>query len=384
MKKISFFLLLLSLFGLEACQHQEVQSNASSEFSGVPAVVVQAVKSTYPTASNIQFTEIDKGNIWESDFTIQTIQHQVKVKITGAILESYAVGSTNNTTGVSSATLPAAAKTYIEKTYPTYKIVAVGEGEYNNQKAYKVLLRGEKEEVTLIFDANGTLFLEFKQPVTSSTGASETTKTFPITKAEDLPAAAAQYLRDNELTFAKGVASVDKDNKKTYLVIATKGSTIYELLFDNDGKLIRSSSTTPPTTTELKSINELPPAAITFLTGYTFEKGVMITVNGQKTYVVVVSKEGKRYEITFDADGKVLSNKSTPKVEEKAISTDKDLPAAITDYLTKTYPNWTFMKGVVVLLDGKPTSYTVVIKAGETLYYVFFNGEGKFDAVKKG
>lgn len=385
MKTTSLLLSLVALLWLGACRQQEVQPTVTNAFPDVPSAVVQAVKSAYPTATGISFTEIDKGNVWESDFSVQSVDHQAKVNAKGSILEVYALGKGDGVTSPQSVTLPAAAKAYIDKTYPAYKIVAVGEGQYNSQKAYKVALRNEKEEVTLIFDANGTLILEFKATITP---IPEPPKTFPILKADDLPAAAATYLRENSLVFAKGMATVDKDNKKTYLVYATKGTTIYELTFDNDGKLIKSGSLTPapaPTTVVLKSISELPAAAVVFLAGYTFEKGTLTTsAEGKKTYSVAVSKDGIRYEITFDGDGRVLTNKYTPRTEEKALMASSELPGNITEYLTKTYPGWTFVKGVLVLTDTKPSSYTVVIKVGEALYYVYFTGEGKFEAVKKG
>ncbi|ARK11390.1 PepSY-like domain-containing protein [Fibrivirga algicola] len=382
MKKILLYTTLLALLWLDACRQQEVQPTTTTDFANVPAAVVQAVKSAYPTATNLSFSEIDKGSVWESDFTVQAVAHQATVNAKGAILEAYALGKGDGSTGTQAVTLPAAAKVYIEKTYPAYKMTGVGEGQYNNQKAYKVALRNETEEVTLIFDASGALILEFKATIKPVT---EAPKTFPILKAEDLPGAASQYLKDNSLTFAKGVATVDKDGKKTYLVVATKGTTVYELVFDNDGKLTKSSASIPPVTpTELKSIADLPAAAIAFLTGYTFEKGSVATKEGRKVYYVVVMKDGKRYEITFDADGKVLANQYTPRAVEKAINAAAELPAPITEYLNKTYPGWQFMKGVSVLTDTKPTSYTVVVKVGETLYYLLFNGEGKFESVKKG
>lgn len=383
MKQRSFILALLALVWLGACRQQEAQPTATTEFPDVPVTVVQALRVAYPTATNLSFTEIDKGNVWESDFSVQAVNHEVKINANGSILEAYALGG-DGATGPASVTLPAAAKAYIDKAYPGYKITAIGDGQYNNQKAYKVLLRSEKEEVTLIFDGNGALILELKS---TSTPAPEAPKTFPITKADDLPAAARQYLTDSSLVFAKGIATVDKDAKKTYLVYATKGTTTYELVFDADGKLIRSSSSAPrpatPTTVELKSISELPAAAIAYLAGYTFEKGSVTTsAEGKKTYSVAVNKDGKRYEIVFDGDGKILTNKYTPRPEEKAL-TAGDLPTAITEYLNKTYTSWTFVKGVLVQTDGKPTSYTVVIKVGDILYSVFFSGEGKFEAVKR-
>ncbi|MEZ0539227.1 PepSY-like domain-containing protein [Fibrella arboris] len=381
MKQVVLFTSLLALLSLDGCRQQEAQP--TTEFPDVPAVVVQAVRIAYPTATSLSFTEIDKGNVWESDFSVQSVSHQATVNAKGSILEVYALGKGDGLTSPQSVTLPAAAKAYIDKTYPGYKIVAIGDGQYNNQRAYKVAVRNEKEEVTLIFDASGALILAFNAPIPTA----PTPTTFPITKAEDLPTAASAYLRENGITFAKGVATVDKDGKKTYLVYGTKGTTTYELLFDNDGKVLRSSASTPTppaTTVELKSINDLPAAAIAFLAGYTFEKGSVTVKDGRRIFSVVVNKDGKRYEMTFDADGKVLTNTYTPRPVERAMASPTDLPGTSREYLTKTYPGWTFMKGVIVSTDSGVTSYTVVIKVGEVLYTVIFNGEGKFVSVTRG
>ena len=324
MKSFSFIITLLVFLCLGACRQQEAQPTVADEFPAVPTAVVQALRTAYPSATELSFTEIDKGNIWESAFTVQTVNHQAKVNAKGTILEAYAVGSAAaGDKGPTSVTLPADAKAYIAKTYPGYKLVAVGEGQHNNQKAYKVLLQNEKEAVTLIFDGNGVLYLEFKEAIVAkpTTGVADTPKTFPITKVDELPAAINQYLRDNGLTFAKGLASVDKADKKTWLIIATKGTAVHELLFDNAGKLLKASSVTVPL---------------------------------------------------------------LPNLKEKAITASTELPAIITDYLTKNYPNWVFMKGVAAMNGDKPVSYIVVIKVGETLYYVYFNGEGKFETAKKG
>ena len=383
MKKISALVTLLAILWLGACrQQQDVQPTAATEFPNVPTVVVQAVKSTYPTATNLSFLEIDKGNVWESDFDVQAVAHQATVNAKGNILESYALGNSDKYAGAHSVTLPAAAKTYLEKTYPVHKMLEIGEGQHNNQKAYKVLLRTDKEEVMLIFDAAGALILEFKMPLKPTP---EKPKTFPILKTDELPAAASQYLKDNGLTFARGVASVGKDNKKMYLVVANKGTTVYELVFDHDGKLLKSNSfTPPPAPVELKSVNDLPAAAIAFLAGYRFEKGFISLKEGKKFYVVIAHKDGKRYDITFDADGKVLSNKHTPMPVEKAITAAAELPATITEYLNKNYVGWAFVKGSLVLIDSKPVGYSVVVKVGGTMYYLSFSGEGKFQMVRKG
>jgi hypothetical protein len=42
------------------------------------------------------------------------------------------------------------------------------------------------------------------------------------------------------------------------------------------------------------------------------------------------------------------------------------------------------MKGAQAFTEGKSSSYLIVIKVGEALYYVVFDGEGKFEGVRKG
>ncbi len=324
MKPFSILITLLVFLFLGACRQQEAQPTVADEFPAVPTAVVQALRTAYPSAKDLSFTEIDKGNIWESAFTVQAINHQAKLNAKGTILEAYAVGSAGaGDKGPTSVTLPAAAKAYIDKTYPGYKLMAVGEGQYNNQKAYKVLLQNEKEAVTLVFDGNGVLYLEFKAAIVSkpTTGAADLPKTFPITNVAELPTAISKYLSDNGLTFGKGLASVDKADKKTWLIIATKEKVVHELLFDNDGKLLKSSSVAVP---------------------------------------------------------------PLPSLKEKAITAVTEIPAIITEYLTKNYPNWVFMKGIVVMNSDKPVSYLVVVKVDTTLYYLYFNAEGKFESVKKG
>ena len=99
---------------------------------------------------------------------------------------------------------------------------------------------------------------------------------------------------------------------------------------------------------------------------------------------MVLEKES--HELYFDSNGKLLKSvilPALPKIEEKAL-VGTDLPKIISEYLNNTYKTWTFMKGYQVLTDGKSTSYVVVIKVNNDLYYVYFNGEGKFEVAKKG
>ncbi len=531
MKKIIVAFAVFSALCLGSCKNSEElvpQDQAiKQDFSSVPSAVVLAVKTGYPAATDLSFSEIESAKVWEADFNLSTIPHEAKIDAKGNILEVYATAGAMGTDGVmGTITLPAAAEDYIKKNYAGYKVVSSGEGEYNKQKAYKVLLRTEKEEVTIIFDEKGNVVIEFKASSQLSTRP-DPPKTYPLVKAEELTEAIAKYLKDNGLTFAKGIATVVDNTKKTYFIVATKGTTTFELYFDNDGKLTKSSSyTPPPAPVAIKAISELPAEAVKYLAGYVLVSGTATTDrNGKKTYVVYVTKEGKKFEIsfdnegklirstfitpapqvlkaselpetiskylkengqafekgtlyydkegkkffdvvavkagvitifTFDADGKVIRKSVTPpapqeikaatelpdaiakylkdngltfvkgtiifdadskksyvisakkekeshelyfdsngkllksvilpalpKIEEKAL-VGTDLPKIISEYLNNTYKTWTFMKGYQVLTDGKSTSYLVVIKVNTDLYYVYFNGEGKFEVAKKG
>ncbi|WP_345241197.1 PepSY-like domain-containing protein [Nibrella saemangeumensis] len=454
MKKIFFLLTALLVIWVSACRRPEVQPDTpatvvDNDFANVPAVVVQAVRKAYPAATELSFSELDKGKVWDSRFVIDAKNHQARIDVKGTILEAYTVATADARTGI---TLPAAAQEYIQKTYPNYKIVVAGEGQHNNQKAYKVLVRGEKEEITLVFDEEGKVLLEFKAAV-STRPAEDLPTNYPIVKPEDLPAPISQYLRENGLTFAKGMVIVDGEDKKFYHIAARKGEAIYELSFSGDGGLLRSNVYIPPVA--IQSINDLPAAAAAYLNGYTLERGMAFTDReGKKMYSVVVSKDGKRYDMSFDSEGKLLrsalippdpqvirsaaelpepikaylkdytfekgmlfydrdgkkyyeiaaskngkvaffvfdaegkvvrSSESgpNPNVDQKAL-TAEGLPAPILAHLNATYKGWTFMKGYVVLAEGKAQSYLVVVQVEKDLLYLTFNGEGTFENVRKG
>ncbi|TAE31100.1 MAG: hypothetical protein EAZ91_08975 [Cytophagales bacterium] len=385
MNKIYVLLMLLVVAALNACQRADLvpTDTSPSEYKDVPTVVVQAVQNAYPAAVNLKFTEVDKGNIWSADFMNAALAHQATVSKKGEILEAYSVADAAR---AAAATLPAVIEAFIQKNYAGYKLIGWGEGQHNGQKAYKVALRKEREDVTLIFDANGVLLFTYKATVPVATTITAP-RTIPISKVEELTSPIAAYLKTNGMTFGKGLAVVDKDGKKTYLIVATKGSTVFELTFDNDGKLLKSSSyTPPPAPVALKSVSELPTAAITYMAGYTFVSGTVITgTDGQKTYLVNAKKEGKQFTFAFDNAGKLIRSaeiKPLPKVESKSL-TDKDLPAVITSYLNANYKGWSLTKGAVTIIDGVASNYLLVIKVGADSFTVSFDGAGKFIGARK-
>lgn len=447
MKKVLLGICLSALW-LYGCQQDEAliqPDEPSLSVPGVPTVVVQAVKSEYPSATELKFSAIDKDVVWESSFLYQSQTHEAKIDNKGQILEVYAVAG-----GV---VLPTVIQDFITKNYAGYRTVAVSEGKIGTQKSYKVLLKNEKEEITLLFDETGKLLAEFK--ATPPPAGITPPKTYPIQKVEELPAAAVQYLKDQGLTFGRGLVSVEKDNKKTFTITATKGTTIFTLVFDEAGKLLKSSSVTPPPAPQLiTKVSELPAAIVTALQGYTFLKGTIITErdgkklyyvsaskdgrivemvfdndgklikstatppapqriqkvsdlpaaiatalqgytfesgvitfdrNEKKTYTIVASKDGKRYELIFDNDGKLVKNTvipSPPKVEQKPV-TLAELSQAIKTFLDKEYAGWKLEKGVLMVVNGANQEYQLYIKVGTVSWLVVFDGKGNFKAARK-
>lgn len=447
MKKVLLLSTLSLAIMLNGCKDESLDVKTVDQASTdiVPAIVVQAVKNEYPSATDVKFSVVEKNKVWESQFSYQTQTHEAKIDSKGTILEVYAIAGT--------ATLPAAIEEYIAKNFAGYKVVTTSEGKNGTQKAYKVILKNEKEEVTLLFDENGKLIADFRA-TTPAVTPPEPPKNYPVLKADELPAAILQYLKDQGLTFAKGMVNIEKD-KKNYSVTATKGTTVYTLNFDENGKLTRSSSyTPPPAPVVITSLNDLPKIIVDALAGYKFEKGTITTEKDKKTYYIVVSKEGRTYEFVFDNDGKILKSSVPPpspqkierldglpatiiaalagytfesgvisfdntgkksysivaskegkryeflfdndgklvkstviaepvKTEQKVI-VEKELPQSIIEYLTKNYAGWRLEKATLTTVNGEKSEYLVYIKVGNDGWYVTFDGKGVFRSAKKG
>jgi len=326
MKKLSFTLTILAALWLGGCQQSDLrpddQIKAEPSLAQVPQGVLNAIRSAYPAATELTASELDKGKVWEIRFRVGGVVHQAKVDVKGVILEAYAQ---DGASGRVASSLPAAAQEFLQKTYPGFVLVDVAEGQMNNQKAFKVFIRKEREEVTLVFDEKGAVLLEYRA---TAQPAQDAPRHYPVNQVEDLPEPIRNYLNQNGLTFGKGMVSIDKDDKRSYFLMAKKGEQLFELTFDGSGNLQKSTLINRP--------------------------------------------------------GAVTPGTDNPSnFVQKPLRTAEELPAVIVDHLNTTYSGWTYMKGYVNLVSNKPTDYLIVIKAGESLYYLKFTGEGKLEAVEK-
>lgn len=387
MKKIAaIYLLLICL--ISSCNVKEVSTET------VPQTVSSAVRKAYPEATDLTFTELEANKIWVSEFVVKIQKMSAVVNNTGQITETYNVARVGTV-------LPESAQKFITTNYPDAKIVSIDE-QINDQKkviGYKVLIKTkEGKEVVMLFDTTGSLTLLIAKDGTPSTKPES--NTYAI-EPKDLPEAIKKVLTEKhgEYKYVKGVVMVE-NSKKTYHVVVSKEMVIYEYTFDETGAIIKSSSSgmkadTPKVTQKELGKNDIPGRLKEYLDktykGWEYQKGLIFYENDKISgYLAVVKVEGKLYYVYFDAAGGYLKTTTettveTPKpaVQEKAIET-KDILGNSKEYLTKNYAGWVFVKGVAKLKENKIYQYLIVIKVGDNLYYVTFDGDGRFLEARKG
>lgn len=388
MKKIAaVFFSLVCL--ISSCNVKEVSTET------VPQAVSSAVRKAYPEATDLKFTELEVNKIWISEFVVKIQKMSAVVNNTGQITETYNVARVGTV-------LPESAQKFIATNYPDAKIVSIDE-QINDQKkviGYKVLITTkEGKEVVMLFDTTGSLTVLIAKDGKPSTKPES--NTYAI-EPKDLPETIKKVLMEKhgEYKFVKGVVMVE-NGKKTYHVVVSKEMVIYEYTFDENGAILKSSSSGMkgdiPNKVTQKELgkNDIPGKSKEYLDktykGWEYLKGLIFYENDKVTgYLAVVKFEGKLYYVYFDGAGGYLkatteTTVETPKpaAQEKAIEA-KDILGNSKEYLTKNYAGWVFAKGVAKLKENKIYQYLIVIKVGDSLYYVTFDGDGRFLEARKG
>ena len=358
----------------------------------VPETVSNAVRKAYPEATDLQFTELEANKIWVSEFVVKIQKMSAVVNNTGQITETYNVARVG-------AVLPESAQKFITTNYPDAKIISIDE-QINDQKkviGYKVrITTKEGKEVVMLFDTTGSLTLLIAKDGTPSTKPES--NTYAI-EQKDLPEAIKKVLTEKhgDYKFVKGVVMVE-NGKKTYHVVVSKEMVNYEYTFDETGAIIKSSSSGMTGTAQGKTQKEvgkgdLPGKSKEYLDktykSWEYMKGLIFYENGKVTgYLSVVKVEDKLFYVYFDATGGYLKTTTESvtdpnTVQERAIES-KDILGNSKEYLTKNYAGWVFAKGVAKLKENKIYQYLIVIKVGDNLYYVTFDGDGRFLEARKG
>lgn len=217
---------------------------------------------------------------------------------------------------------------------------------------------------------------------------------------DKLPAAVVDYLNKSYagFTFVQGVQGTDRAGATFYAVVIEQGGVRYHLHFDANGALQpgRGGKGGPG----LKEANEttisqdkLPQAILDYLTttysGYTFDSAEQAAdAAGVVLYYEVNIKQGdKLIHLNFDATGKLLERPKGgkggrgPKGAGTSITQDK-LPATTLTYLTTNYAGYTFGRAEQVTTRDGVTIYAVMIRQGDTPYFLIFDADGAFVSVR--
>jgi hypothetical protein len=290
--------------------------------------------------------------------------------------------------------LPASAKEYIDKNYPGSTVKSVVEILDKNKASagHKILIMNkEGTYVTLIFDVKGTLILLMVLPKDAkevNTSKDNSNKAVLISESE-IPVAIKTAIKTKlgDYKFVKALL-LKQDTKKTYTVVVTKDLTVYELVFNEDGTLIKESSVGQGNANNLLSElseKDLPAQIKTILTqefmGYAYQKGTVFKKDGQVTYYqIIIKHNNKVMNLKFDANfklihkselGSVISDAATTK-----IGTDKDLTKEIVTYLGTKHKEYKVLK-VLIKTQGDGKTFIILLSADNVLYEYTMDDKAK-------
>lgn len=167
----------------------------------------------------------------------------------------------------------------------------------------------------------------------------------------------------------------------------TQSSAVQTLLFNAQGTIILDAGSTEGNVANyLIGMDDLPAAAKTVLTGWTFVKGLAYNVDGKPQYRVLATKGNDRKVFIFDETGKLLKSYADgtikPASESKSIGAG-DVPASVKEYLNQNYAGWVFVKATRRSESGQVVRYIVVFTSGTSTFTGEFDGQGKLLGVSK-
>lgn len=101
-------------------------------------------------------------------------------------------------------------------------------------------------------------------------------------------------------------------------------------------------------------------------------------INRDSSYVVISTNNGI-FATEFSSKGIFIKRVQIyPRVVSSVTLTPSTLPAAISTYLTTTYPAYVFDNAFQLKLNGNTTGYLIFIDDNSTKYLVIFNASGNF------
>lgn len=281
----------------------------------IPEAVINAVKSAFSDASDINIVILKQQALYEVGFVSQSRTYEAVITEKGQVNELRQNAKTTNVSQNIQSYLdthfPGATITEtIDELDPQDKITVIGYWVY--------ITTTDAKYYQLNFDVVGAFVGQIELTANSSGTTNNDISKYAIV-ASDLPTPVLTYLDTNHsgYVFSEGWAVVI-DNVTSYFIIISANNEVFYYEFNADGTVISASS-------------------------YTGGTG-----SGSGTS-------------TFDTF-----------VDATQIPTD------ITTYLDQNFVGWQFLKGGVESENGAVLRYILVIMVGNNNYYVEFDGNKQF------
>ncbi|MCY7352546.1 MAG: PepSY-like domain-containing protein [Cytophagaceae bacterium] len=242
-------------------------------------------------------------------------------------------------------------------------------------------------EKNVVWGSNFNLQRQPHEVVISQSG--QILEALKIGQTNELPATILAYLAQNYPGYKVDVFAQSTGTPTQYKVLITNGQKTQTLLFDASGKLtlaVETGAVSTATTAKTYSVkfDDLPAAIKKALAGYVFQSALAVSSSAGSYYEVAATKDNLIHHFYFDAQGVLLKSYTTPDTKStSSILLKNQLPAVILTYLDTTYPGYEFVEATASKTNGTVTAYYVLIKHSGAKYYVYFDGSGKFGAVKK-
>lgn len=216
-----------------------------------------------------------------------------------------------------------------------------------------------------------------------------------------LPAAITNYLDTSYTGYTFGKAFTVKDSAGTinnYVVIIYYNGKPVALLFDAQGNFVQVLEQREDRDMHDKgwhkggrfhnrdglhgdtvALGNLPSVITSYITANYHTDTLLKAFKTADSGYVVISANGGLYATVFSADGSFVKRVAAPAKHGKPTPVaESALPAAITSYLTGTYPGYVFNKAFSISASGVLQGYIVFIEANNTRYALAFDASGIF------
>lgn len=248
---------------------------------------------------------------------------------------------------------------------------------------------------------------------TSSTSSSQSDSIYIVNTCErnehrdsiafnSLPASITNYLNTNYSGYAFIKAFTVKDNSGTikgYVVVIRYNGKPVGLKFDASGNFIKvleqregrdlagngwheggQFDDRDDRGRDTISLNSLPQVILTYFTAHYPSDTLVKAIYGKDSSYIILSKNNGAFVTVFNAQGGFVSRVQLPSPQDAHLNPiDKGaLPSSILNYLSATYPGYTFKQAFSATLNGTLKGYVVFINANNTRYAIEFDASGTF------